>query len=699
MTTILEGLNERQRQAVEHGASPLLIIAGAGTGKTKTLVHRVARLIHDGVDPSRILLMTFTRRAASEMLRRVGMLLSRLETGLDGEADAGGEEGTAERDAAAVRAGRALVHRVWGGTFHATATKLLRAYGQSIGLDPTFTIHDRSDSEDFLDVLRTELGLARTDARFPKKSTCMSIYSHAVNSRLPLGEILERHYPWCADYGDDLKRLFRAYVQHKDDAAVLDYDDLLLFFHGLVSDPQAGERIRGRFECVLVDEYQDTNRLQAEILRQLKPDGQGLTVVGDDAQSIYSFRAASVRNILDFPNEYPGTTVVKLEQNYRSTQPILAAANSVIGQSKELFAKQLWSTRTEGATPRLVQCLDETEQAEFLVRQILEHREQGISLKRQAVLFRASHHSILLEAELTRSKIPFVKYGGLKFIETAHVKDLLAFMRLAENPRDIVSGTRVLMLLPGVGPKKARQMMDLLSAAGGRFQAWDEVRVPDECREKWPALVSLLSRLGGEAPGELPPQVEAVRRFYAPLLELRYDNPQPRLRDLEQLEQVATRFADRATMLAEITLDPPNSTQDLAGDPTIDDDFLILSTIHSAKGLEWDSVYVIHAADGNIPSDLATRSSEEVEEERRLFYVGLTRAKSWLYVCHPLKYYQASRGVRRDRHSLAQLTRFLPPETAKHFARGAAFDVATGGGESLEEKRLDVRQRSSALWE
>ncbi|MEY4178400.1 MAG: ATP-dependent helicase UvrD1 [Planctomycetota bacterium] len=707
MGIILDGLNDRQRDAVEHGSEPLLIIAGAGTGKTKTLVHRVARLIDSGVDPSRILLMTFTRRAAGEMLRRVGQLLQSLD-------------------------GRSLSQRIWGGTFHATATKLLRTHGDLIGLRPDFTIHDRGDSEDFLDVVRTELGFARTDRRFPKKGTCMAIYSHAVNSQSPLEETLLRHFPWCIDDVDDLKKLFKAYVDRKEDAAILDYDDLLLFFHGLLDDPQAGVRIRSRFECVLVDEYQDTNRLQAETLRLLKPEGVGLTVVGDDAQSIYSFRAASIRNILDFPAQFPGTKVVKLEQNYRSTAPLLAATNAVIAPSSQRFEKRLWSTRAEGAMPQLVQCMDETEQAEFLVRQVLEHREQGVGLKRQAILFRASHHSVLLEAELARARIPFVKYGGLKFVEAAHVKDMLAILRLAENPRDLVSGTRALMLLPGIGPKRARQLMDQLAEHGGQFSAWDAVRAPDECQEVWREMTRLLRRLardaqrgGGAGASEpsgagqtgaggtsgpadasqaagdgLAAQVDAVRRFYQPLLEQRYDNTAARIRDLEQMEQVASRFQDRPTFLAEIALDPPNSTQDLAADPTLDDDQLVLSTIHSAKGLEWDAVYVIHAADGNIPVDLATRSTDEIEEERRLFYVALTRAKNWLYVCHPLRYYQASRGTRLDRHSFSQLTRFLPPDIVASFQRRTAVAPAVPAPNTPtpDEKRQEVRQRSRAMW-
>ncbi|HND50946.1 MAG TPA: ATP-dependent helicase, partial [Pirellulaceae bacterium] len=641
---IINGLNDAQRAAVVHGDGPLLVIAGAGTGKTKTLVHRVARLIHSGVDPARILLMTFTRRAAAEMLRRVQKLLTEIEHETD--------------DARGI--GRAITQRVWGGTFHATATRLLRAYGQLIGLDPAFTIHDRGDSEDFLDVVRTELDLAKDDKRFPRKGTCLSIYSHCVNSQLPIEKVLAEHFPWCADFADELKRLCKAYVDRKDQASVLDYDDLLLFFHGLLADDRAGAKIRERFECVLVDEYQDTNNLQAETLRLLKPDGRGVTVVGDDAQSIYSFRAASVRNILDFPNQFPNVTVVKLEQNYRSTSKILSATNTVIAQSSERFEKNLWSERNDGVAPQLVQCMDEAEQSDFLVRQILSHREAGIDLRRQAVLFRAAHHSILLEADLARAKIPFVKYGGLKFIETAHVKDLMGFLRLAENPRDVVSGSRILMLLPGVGPKRARQLMDVLVASGGRFEAWRDQRVPDEARELWEKLVALMLRLASAGDDQLVPQVSAVRQFYDPLLETKYDQPQPRQRDLEQLEQVAARFSDRATMLAEMALDPPNSTQDLAGEPLLDDDYLILSTMHSAKGLEWDAVYVIHAADGNVPSDMATKSTEQIEEERRLFYVGLTRAKTWLYVCHPLRYYHANRGPKMDRYGMSQLTRFLP---------------------------------------
>ncbi|HWB09706.1 MAG TPA: ATP-dependent helicase [Pirellulales bacterium] len=700
--SILDGLNPEQAAAASHGRGSLLIIAGAGTGKTRTLVHRVAHLVGEGVDPSRIMLLTFTRRAAAEMLRRVDGVVRGLSAGMKREAAPAGDD----EDPSAVAGSRLSrldvnIRRLWGGTFHSVATRLLRAHGKQIGLEPGFTIHDRSDSEDLLDVVRTELGLTRTDKRFPKKGTCLAIYSNCVNSRRPLEEVLADAYPWCQDYAASLKKLFQTYVDRKEAGSVLDYDDLLLFWRGLLADEQAGQKVRSRFDCVLVDEYQDTNLLQGEILRLLCPDGNGLTVVGDDAQSIYSFRAATVRNILDFPQQFPGTTVVTLEQNYRSMPPILAASNSVIEQARDRYAKRLWSERPAGERPWLVTCEDENEQAEFLVRRILEHREAGIDLRRQAVLFRTSHHSIVLEAELARANIPFVKYGGLKFMETAHVKDLLAFLRLVENPRDVVAGSRVLMLLAGIGPKRARQCMDELVQGGGDFRVWQKTRTPTAKAEQWTGLIKLMLRLGEMRPSDLPAQLHLVRRFYGPLLEDKYDNTAARLRDLEQIEQLAGRFADRASLLAEIALDPPTTTEDFAGEPRLDEDYLVLSTIHSAKGLEWDAVYVIHAADGNIPSDMATRSPEQIDEERRLFYVALTRAKDWLCVCFPQRYYQGHRGSFGDRHGYAQLTRFLPEELRIHFdcRVAAVLDAETSDGNTASTAvRRNIRREVRAMW-
>jgi DNA helicase-2/ATP-dependent DNA helicase PcrA len=714
--TVLAELNEQQRDAVLRSEGPLLIVAGAGTGKTATLAHRVAHKIATGSDPGRLLLLTFTRRAAAEMLRRVDGILRRLEAEVrhanaraatEGASDS---SGAPESDAAIVpdsgpfelgadqashsdsHAGAARLPasgKVWGGTFHATATRLLRLHGRTIGLEPSFTILDRGDAEDLMGVLRTELGLSKNDRRFPLKGTCMDIYSRCINARESVEEAVETHFPWCKDEVEDLRRLFAAYVDHKGEQSVLDYDDLLLFWHGLLTDPRAGRSIRARFDHVLVDEYQDTNRLQAEILQMLCPGGKNLTAVGDDAQAIYSFRAATVRNILDFPQQFPDTHIVTLEQNYRSTQAILDATNEVIAGAVERHAKNLWSRRADGAKPQLVSCEDEDEQTEFVIRQVLDHREAGLALRRQAVLFRASHHSLALELELTRRNIPFHKYGGLRFVETAHVKDLMAFLRLAENPRDLMAGTRVLMLLPGIGPKKARALMDRLAdgaeragaeRAGAGFAAWAGSPAPTAAAAgKWGELVSLMTGIGSREPGDLASQIKRIRLFYAPLLERLYDNARARLMDLEQLEWLAARFPDRARFLTELALDPPTYTGDLAGPPLLDEDFLILSTMHSAKGLEWDVVYVIHAADGNIPSDMATGKLEEIEEERRLFYVALTRAKDWLHVCHPLRYYTYPRSF-SDVHGYAQLTRFLPEGTRRFFDQRPASDLVLPGG-------------------
>jgi DNA helicase-2/ATP-dependent DNA helicase PcrA len=678
--TILAQLNEQQRTAVRHGDGPLLIVAGAGTGKTTTLAHRVAWLIAAGVDPSRILLLTFTRRASAEMLRRVEGILARLGNR--------GPHGLTSR-------------RVWGGTFHAIASRLLRQHGPLIGLRREFTILDRGDSEDLMNVVRGELDLARSETRFPLKGTCQDLYSRCVNTQLGLEQVLKRDFPWCEEHGEALKRLFQAYTDRKEAQAVLDYDDLLVFWHGLLADPQAGAVIRAKFDRVLVDEYQDTNTLQAEIVRGLRPDGTGVTVVGDDAQSIYSFRAATVRNILDFPGLFPGTTVVPLEQNYRSTRAILDATNRVIAEAGERYEKDLWTTRPGGDSPYLVNCHDEDEQTDLVIDRILEHRENGIDLQQQAVLFRASHHSLALELELARRNIPFHKYGGLKFVETAHIKDLLALLRLAENPRDVVSALRALMLLPGIGQRKARQLTDLLQQSQGDFAVWKEYRPPAAAAAHWPLLVALLELLARRSGGEHPvaADVHQARTFYAPLLQQKFDRPQPRLRDLEQLEIVAARFPDRTTFLTEITLDPPSSTQDLPGDPLLDEDYLILSTIHSAKGLEWDAVYVLHAADGNIPSDMA-KSDEEVEEERRLFYVALTRAKNWLYVCHPHRYYFHGR-YRGDAHSFAPLTRFLTAEARERFQVRVAGTPPLADRPEAARSELTtaaIRGRLKSMW-
>ena len=672
---MLEELNDQQREAVLHDGGPLLVVAGAGTGKTTTLAHRVAQLIARGVPAERILLLTFARRAAAELLRRVDALLGRAAT---------------DRPASA---------RVWGGTFHSVATRLLRQHGERIGLHPGFTIHDRGDSEDLLDVLRGELELGRGKRRFPRKGTCLDIYSRTVSSRAQLDSVLARAFPWCTEQLDGLKLLFRTYVDRKAEQRVLDYDDLLLFFHALLGTEAAGRAVRAQFDHVLVDEYQDTNALQAELLDRLCPGGRGLTVVGDDAQAIYGFRAATVRNILDFPALHPGTRTVVLAENYRSTPELLEVTNLVIAQARERHPKKLWSRRPSGERAELVTCADEAEQTEVVLGRILERREQGMDLRRQAVLFRASHHSLQLEVELGRRDIPFHKYGGLRFVETAHVRDLLSFLRLAENPRDLLAGTRVLGLLPGVGPRTARALIEPVQRAGS-FEGWETAaKVPAAARVHWAALVGLYRELAGPQPPALAVQLHRIRSFYGPLCEERYDHVAARLRDLEQLEQLAAGYADRADFLADLTLEPPRSTQDFAGPPSLDDDYLVLSTIHSAKGLEFDAVYVIHAADGNIPSDMTTGTPEEIDEELRLFYVALSRAKRHLTVTFPLRWFDRPAGV-GSRHAYAQLTRFLPPSVAAAFELRAAFSEAPRPALPAEDAFLlpEVRGALRAFW-
>ncbi len=671
----LEELNPAQRAAVEHSgttaAPPLLIIAGAGSGKTKTLAHRVAHLIAGGADPERILLLTFTRRAAQEMTRRAQRICTQ----------------TREQPLR------------WAGTFHAVANRLLRLHAQSVGLTPSFTVLDRSDSEDLINLLRDELGFPRKSKRFPKKGTCLAIYSHAVNAQNSVEETLAAGFPWCEPWNDELRSLFRAYVDAKQTRNVLDYDDLLLYWQQMMAEPALAAAVGERFDHVLVDEYQDTNALQAAILLSLRPDGHGLTVVGDDAQSIFSFRAATVRNILDFPGYFdPPATVITLEQNYRSTVPILDACNAVIGLSSRRFAKNLFSTRRSQQKPILVTAEDETAQVEYVVERILEHREAGIALVRQAVLFRTAHHSDQLEVELARRDIPFVKYGGLKFLEAAHVKDLLCVLRWVENPQDSLAAFRVLQLLPGMGPGNARRAIAHLEAQRFDFAALAHFRAPAAAAEDWPALCSLLAGLHRAAAWQ--GQAAAVHAWYQPHLERLYDAAHARSGDLDQLEQIAAGYPSRERFLTELTLDPPSATGDEAGPPHLDEDYLILSTIHSAKGREWDAVYLLNAVDGCIPSDMSTGHSEQIEEERRLLYVAMTRARDHLYLIHPQRFFTREQHRYGDRHVYAPRTRFIPESILDCFERRTHCRSHGADRSSTEPGtvRVDVGARLRAMW-
>ena len=664
MTTFayLKGLNASQHGAVVHGvdgtganiAGPLLVIAGAGSGKTNTLAHRVAHLIVNGTDAARILLLTFSRRAVAEMERR------------------------AERIVQAALGPRAASARLgWSGTFHAVGARLLRTYAHAIGLDPSFTIHDRGDSEDLMNLARQERGLSDKDRRFPLKSTCLSIYSRAVNSTQPLETVLLKQFPWCAEWKDELRDLFEAYVEAKQAQQVFDYDDLLLYWAELMKVPELASDVRQLFDHVLVDEYQDTNALQAAILLGLKPDGAGLTVVGDDAQAIYGFRAANVRNILDFPALFmPPARVVALEENYRSTQPILAASNAVIGLARERFTKNLRSSRLSDAKPCLVTVADDIGQVNFVAETILRNREDGVALQEQAVLFRTSHHSAMLEIELARRNIPFIKFGGLKFVEAAHVKDMLALLRWAENPSDRVAGFRVVQMLEGIGPTTAAKILDGM-VGRAPVDALSTFRPPAKAATAWRDLVSLLDAVLGEKTG-WPAQFDLERQWYQPNLEQRYPDAAIRVADLDQLQRIAAGYPSRTRFLTDLTLDPPSATSDEAGKPLLDEDYLILSTIHSAKGQEWKAVFVLNVVDGCIPSDMSTGNADDIEEERRLLYVAMTRAKDQLALIVPHRFYVHGQARGGDKHVYGSRSRFLPAAVLDTF-ECVAWSTANAG--------------------
>jgi len=680
----LDTLNDEQRHAATYGVAagsadacgPLLVIAGAGSGKTNTLAHRVAHLIACGADPHRILLMTFSRRAAAEMERRVARLVGRTHAEAAGSA----------------------VALAWAGTFHGIGARLLREYAPQIGLAPGFTIHDREDSADLMNLVRHDAGLSRTKDRFPTKGTCLAIYSRAVNAEAPLGEVLAKAFPWCANWEKELRALFEAYVETKQRQQVFDYDDLLLYWAQMMGEPALAEDLGARFDHVLVDEYQDTNRLQASILLAMKPQGRGLTVVGDDAQAIYSFRAATVRNILDFPKHFsPPAAVVTLERNYRSTQPILAASNAVIALAREGYAKALRSERVAAEKPRIVVVADDVAQANFIADQVLENREAGHALKTQAVLFRTAQHSAALEVELTRRGIPFVKFGGLKFLDSAHVKDMLACLRWNENPRDRIAGFRVLQLMPGVGPSTAARVLDSL-AARPSIAALAELPAPQRAGDAWEPFIALAQRIATRE-ADWPGEIAMLREWYAPHLDRLYEDAALRIADIVQLEQIAATYPSRERFLTELTLDPPDATSDQSGPPMRDEDYLILSTIHSAKGQEWRSVFLLNAVDGCIPSDLATGSSDEIEEERRLLYVAMTRAKDRLDIVVPQRFYVHQQTRNGDRHLYAARTRFIPERLLPHFEQAVWPPRNTAGGPGpRSDVRIDLGARMRGMW-
>ncbi len=607
-------LNPAQLEAVRTLFGPILVIAGAGSGKTRTLVYRVARLVEEGVPPERILLLTFTRKAAREMLRRAAMVLD------------------------------ASCERVAGGTFHSLAHQMLRKYGHLIGYGPNFTVLDRGDAEDAINLLRSALGLSEKGRRFPKKDTLLALFSKAVNQGRTLEEILEREYPHFLEHLPEIERLFGEYQRYKREHQLMDYDDLLLnWYRVLLEHRGVREEMARRFEFIMVDEYQDTNRLQAEIVRLMAEGHGNVMVVGDDSQSIYAFRGANFRNILEFPKLFPGARIIKLEENYRSTQPILDLANAVIARAREKYTKCLFTRRKGGRKPVLYRARDEADQSRFVAERILELREEGVPLSEIAVLFRAAFHSFDLELELAKRDIPFVKYGGLKLIEAAHIKDVVAHLRIVLNPYDLLSWHRVLLLLEGVGPRTAEKIIAHLRTAPDPVEVLRQFPARPSYEKGLLRLAEILKEIR-----ELSSVEERLARlidYYQPLLERVYHDDYPkRERDLESLLTLSHKYRDLSDFLADLALEPPESSVAGLEPETEDEEHLVLSTIHSAKGLEWHTVFVISLSEGRFPSAYAVRDEEDLEEERRLFYVAVTRARENLFLCHPVTGYVPGEG-------------------------------------------------------
>lgn len=681
-------LNAQQQRAVQHGTETdgrdtraLLVIAGAGSGKTSMLAHRVAHLIACGADPQRLLLLTFSRRSAAEMDRRVGLVLAR-QLGL--------------------RDGQRMAPLPWSGTFHSVGARLLREYAGRIGLEQSFTILDRGDAQDLMALVRHEIGQSASRNRFPMAGTCLAIYGRVVNSGAALSQVLEQVYPWCTQWEGALKQLFGAYAKAKQQQQVLDFDDLLLFWADMVADPVLAAEIGARFDHVLVDEFQDTNRLQSAVLVGLKPDGGGVTAVGDDAQAIYSFRGATVRNILDFPVAFSKPVrLLALERNYRSTQPLLDASNAVIAGAVERHAKTLWTERRAGERPQLVLVADEAEQARWVASRMLALREGGLALKSQAALFRTSTHSAALELELARRGIPFVKFGGLQFLEAAHIKDLLALLRFVQNPRGRLAGFRALQLIPGIGPAHASRLLDAMGVSTQPAEALQAFEPPAAAQLPWGAFAALYAAL--RAPGlRWPADLELLQGWYLPQLERLYDDAPTRRQDVEQLLRLGAAYVSRERFVTELVLDPPQASSDQAGPPHRDEDYCVLSTIHSAKGQEWQSVSVLNVVDGCIPSDMATANAADIDEERRLLYVAMTRAKAHLHLLIPQRFYVTQQSRQGDRHIYAGRTRFISDAMLGHFdqcvwpqpAPQAAQDVAAAVPQALQ-----VQDRARQRWQ
>jgi DNA helicase-2/ATP-dependent DNA helicase PcrA len=599
-------LNPKQFEAVAHIEGPQLVIAGAGSGKTRTLVFRVAYLVENNINPQSILLLTFTRKASQEMMRRAATILD-------------------ER-----------CKKVSGGTFHSFANFILRKYALHINMYPNYTIVDRSDAEDIINVIRTQMELNKKERRFPRKSTLMNIISKATNKCISIDDIVFREYPNFKNDLEDIKRVAAHYQEFKRQKQVMDYDDLLVHLKKLLeTNEEIRKKISNTYKYIMVDEYQDTNKLQAEISVLLASEHKNILVVGDDSQSIYSFRGANFRNIMDFPKYFPDAKITTLEQNYRSTRPILGLTNAIIEQAKEKYSKVLFSEIEGTGKPAYIDTVDEQEQAAFVSQRVLELREEGVPLSRIAVLFRASWHANELEVELRSCNIPYVKYGGLKFAEAAHVKDALSYMRVLHNAFDEIAWLRLLLLIEGIGPASANKIIAKIIQSGGDLKEliasdFEKKKFYEEVRK----LHTVLSRLMGSRLTTAE-KLEAVIEYYIPLFEGKYDDYNRRREDLESLLRISERYSTLEQMLTDMALEPPQSSQIGVEPSDKEDEKLVLSTIHSAKGLEWHTVFVIHLVDGYFPAVQSVGNEEDLEEERRLFYVAATRAQKNLYLITP----------------------------------------------------------------
>lgn len=608
-------LNAAQLAVVETIDGPILVIAGAGTGKTRTLVYRVARMIEMGIPPGHILLLTFTRKSSQDMLRRASMLVG------------------------------PRAEQVEGGTFHSFANHTLRHYATRLGYQSSFSILDQSDCEDVVNLLRTRLGVEAKKRRFPRKQTIVSMISSSVNRMTALREIVESDYPQYRTEIDEIEALARSYQEYKRAHDLMDYDDLLVNMVLLLEKHEdVRERLADMHRYIMVDEYQDTNKLQHEIVHRLAGARRNVMVVGDDSQSIYSFRGANFRNIMDFPDHFPGTQVITLEENYRSTQPILTFTNEVLRGAVEKYEKNLFTRRVGGDLPMLVSTMNEQLQSQFVVQRVLELREEGIELNDIAVLFRSSFHSFDLEIELNKANIPYVKMGGFKFIETAHVKDLVAHLRVLHNRRDVVSWNRILLLLEGVGPRGAQKIID--GIVDGRIALTTD-GVAEARATGNQAVARLFEQLHSLADDAMPLQerVDQLVAYYRPVLKRKYDDYTKRLKDVEMFAEIAGRYRSLNSFLSDIALEPPNESVTDINEAGSEDEKLVLSTIHSAKGLEWNSVFLIWALDGFFPAARSAGSHESIEEERRLMYVATTRAKDRLAISYPINIYDRESGT------------------------------------------------------